>query len=105
MRIASRVVGFALALAGLVFLVLSVFLLLGRPESVLAEPVLGMRVRSDLAFVVVGVGFILAGWYFRVLDVDKLDQVDDQPASRFAPYFLAHRRELKLIAQVGLAIS
>jgi hypothetical protein len=106
MRIASRVVGVALALAGLVFLVLSVVILVTfHPESVLEEPQLGRRLTGGLSGMVVGVGFILAGWYFFRLDVDKLDQVNDQRASRFAPYFLAHRRELKLIAQIGLVIS
>jgi hypothetical protein len=105
MRIASRVVGVALALAGLVFLSLSVFLLLARPESVLADPGLGRRARTDLPVLVLGVGFILAGWYFFRLDVDKLDEVGDQPASRFAPFLLAHRRALSVIALVGFAIS
>ncbi len=106
MRIASRVVGVVLALAGLLFLGLSVVILVTfHPESVLETPELGRRLTGGLTGMVVGVGFILAGWYFFRLDVDKLDEADDRPASRFAPYFLAHRRELKLIAQVGLAIS
>ena len=106
MRIASRVVGVALALSGFVFLGLSVLILVTfHPESVLETPQLGRRLTGGLTGMVVGVGFILAGWYFFRLDVDKLDEADDRPASRFAPYFLAHRRELKLIAQAGLAIS
>ncbi len=52
---------------------------------------------------VAGVGFILAGRSFLKLDVDKID--GPQPASRFAPFFVAHRRELKIIAQAGLLIS
>jgi len=106
MRIASRVVGVVLALAGLVFLGLSFLILVTfHPESVLETPQLRSRLTGGLSGMVVGIGFILAGWYFFRLDVHKLDEVDDRPASRFAPYFLAHRRELKLIAQVGLAVS
>jgi hypothetical protein len=40
--------------------------------------------------------------FFR-LDLDKLDEAW-HPA-RFAPFFIAHRRELKIIAQAGFAIS
>jgi hypothetical protein len=106
MRVASRIVGVVLALAGLVFLGLSVLLLFTfHPESVLEGPGLGRRMTSALPAVVFGGGFILAGWYFIRLDVDRLDEVDDQPASRFARYLLAHRRELKFIAQAGLVIS
>lgn len=106
MRVASRIVGVVLALAGLVFLGLSIALLIWfRPESVLEGPGWGKRATGGFFGVALSVGFILAGWYFLRLDVDKLDDVDDRPASRFAPYFLAHRRELTVIAQAGLAIS
>jgi hypothetical protein len=94
-----------MALAGLAFLLIFLSIVLVGPESVLAEPDLGRRVWRGLPLMVVGIGFILAGWYFFRLDVDKLDEEGDQPASRFAPYFLAHRRDLKVVAQVGLAIS
>jgi hypothetical protein len=100
-------VGIVLALAGLVFLGLSVLLPFKfRPESVLEAPPFGRPVWTGALFgVVLGVGFILAGWYFLRLDVDGLDEKQDQPASRFALFFLAHRRELKVIAQAGLVIS
>jgi hypothetical protein len=104
-RVASRIIGVALALAGLVFLGLSVSLLLARPDSVLEDPELGRRALSELPFVVVGVGFLLAGWYFLRLDVDQIDDAQDRPASRFAPFLLAHRGALRIIALVGLAIS
>jgi hypothetical protein len=50
-------------------------------------------------------GFTLAGRYFLKLDIDRLDEPRDLPASRFTAYFIAHRRELKIVAQAGLAIS
>src|SRR5580698_10286208 len=106
MRIASRVVGVVLALTGLVFLGLSVVILVAfHPESVLEGPQVDRRLTGGLPGMVFGVGLILAGWYFFRLDVDKLGEVADQPTSRFATHFLAHRRELKLIAQAGLGIS
>jgi hypothetical protein len=105
-RVASRIVGVVLVLAGLVFVVGSVFVLVSlRPESVLQGLQLGRRLTAGLPVIVVGLGFILAGWYFLRLDVDKVDEAEDQPASRFAPLLLAHRRELRVIALVGLAIS
>jgi hypothetical protein len=42
---------------------------------------------------------------FPRLDVDEPDEAHDRPGSRFAPFFLAHRREFKVIAQIGLVIS
>ena len=53
----------------------------------------------------VGIGCLLAARYFLKLDVDALADTGDRPASRFALYFIAHRRELRLIALVGFAIS
>jgi len=85
-----------LALAGHGFVVISVVLLvMYRPQSVLQGPSLGGRITTEIAFLVIGVGFILAGWHFFRLDVDKPDEVQDRPPSRFAPYFIAHRHELK----------
>jgi hypothetical protein len=39
------------------------------------------------------------------VDVDALDETPEPPAWRFAGYFIAHRRELKIIAQVGFVVS
>ncbi|HTC32659.1 MAG TPA: hypothetical protein VK724_04780 [Bryobacteraceae bacterium] len=104
MRIASWIVGALLAITGLVFISFAVvFLVTFRPESVLAGPQWGKRLTGGLPALVVGIGFILAGWYFFRLDLDNLDEV--WHPSRFAPFFIAHRRELKFIAQVGLVIS
>ncbi len=106
MRVASRVVGAVLALAGLVFVGLSVFLLIAyRPESVLEESDWVKHVTGGLFVAALGVGLILEGWHFLRLDVHKPDEAHDPPDSRFAPYFLAHRREFKVIAQIGLVIS
>jgi|SRR5665213_2906474 len=106
MGVASRIIGIVLALAGLIFVCLSIlFLFQLRPQSVLAGPASGRPAWTGAAFAaVLGVVLLLAGWHYFKLDVDALDDTQDQP-TRFALYFQAHRRELKLIAQVGLAIS
>jgi hypothetical protein len=108
MRVASRIIGVALALAGITFFVVSFFIVTGRfdRKSVLdaSGPDKTIWIAGSFA-AVVGVGFILAGRYFSKLDVDAVDESQDRPPSRFATYFLAHRRELKLVAHVGLAIS
>jgi TRAP-type C4-dicarboxylate transport system permease small subunit len=106
-RVASRVVGVVLVLAGLVFLGLSVFIVAGGFDrrSVLAEygPDRTAWVAGSFT-VALCIFFLLAGWYYLKLDVDQIDDAP-QRASRFAPYFLAHRRELRIIALVGLAVS
>ena len=108
MRIASRIVGIVLALAGLAFLALPFVIVTGGfdRKSVLADsgPDRTAWIAGSIC-AILGVGFILAGTYFFRLDVDALDEAQKPPASRFAPYFAAHRRELKLIAQAGLVIS
>jgi len=107
-RLASRMVGVVLVFAGLVFLGLFVFLAFNfRPDSVLEAPMFFGRPvwTGELFGVVLGIGLILAGWHFLRLDVDGLDEVEGRPTSRFAPFLLAHRRELKVIAQIGLVIS
>ncbi len=105
MRVASRIIGVALALTGLIFVSLGILLFLFRPQSVLAGPAFGRPAWTGAAFAaVLGVGFLLAGWHYFKLDVDALDETHDQP-TRFAAYFQAHRRELKFIAQVGFTIS
>src|SRR5580658_10518846 len=106
MRIASRIVGVLLALAGLAFLVLFVFLVtfgFGR-QSVLLGPDRSSWITGSV-LMVAGVGFILAGRNFLKLDVDEVGGAREQPASRFARFFIAHRPELKVVAQAGLVIS
>ena len=108
MRVASRIIGVALALAGLVFLGLSVFIVAGGFDrrSVLVES--GPDRTGWISGAItaaLGVFFLLAGWHYLKLDVDQIDDANNQPASRFAPYFISHRREFKLIAQIGLVIS
>jgi hypothetical protein len=100
MRLASRVVGVVLVLAGTGFVAL--------PGYVFAIGQWGSGAASWIlcAFLVgAGIGCLLAGRYFLRLDFSEPDEAHDQPASRFAPYFLAHRRELKVIAQIGLVMS
>src|ERR1700728_4985159 len=100
MRIASRVVGVVLVLTGLGFVALSGYVFaIGRWRSDAAIWIL------CACLVSAGVGCVLAGRYFLRLDFNEPEDAQVRPASRFAPYFLAHRRELKLIAQVGFAIS
>jgi hypothetical protein len=103
MRVASRVIGIVLALAGLIFVSFSIlFLLQFRPQSVLAGPRFGRPAWTGAAFAaVLGVGLLLAGWYYFTLDLDALDDIEERPASRFALYLIAHGSELKLIALVG----
>jgi hypothetical protein len=107
MRVASRVIGIVLALAGLIFVSFSIlFLLQFRPQSVLAGPRFGRPAWTGAAFAaVLGVGLLLAGWYYFTLDLDALDDIEERPASRFALYLIAHGSELKLIALVGFTIS
>jgi hypothetical protein len=100
MRTASRIVGVVLVLAGTGFVALPGYVFaIGQWSS-------GAAIWILCAFLVAaGIGYLLAGRYFLRLDVDEPDEVEHQPASRFAPYLLAHRRELKFTAQAGLAIS
>jgi hypothetical protein len=91
-RVASRIVGVVLAIAGLVFVGLSALLLFTSWTGAMFGVVLGN-------------GLILTGWYFFRLDVDKPDEEQDWPASRFAPFLLAHRSAFRITALVGLAIS
>jgi hypothetical protein len=108
MRIASPVLGIVLAMAGAVLLALSVFVVAGGFDrrSVLVEsgPDRNSWIAGSvpLAF---GVVLILAGRYFFRLDLDAFDETRGWPASRFAPYWLAHLPELKFTARAGFVIS
>ncbi len=108
MRIASRVIGIALALAGVAFFVVSFFIVTSGfdRKSVLVDtrPDRTEWITGALS-AAFGVGFILAGRYYLKLNVHELDQVQERPASRLAPYFIKSRRALKIIAQAGLVIS
>ncbi len=98
MRVASRVIGVVLALTGLGFI--------GLPAYVYA---LGQESSDAVSWIIVtvavGVGCLLAARHFLKLDVNALDDTEVRPASRFATYLISHRRELRLIALVGFAIS
>jgi hypothetical protein len=105
MRVASRVVGIVLALVGLIFVSLGALLLfLFHPQSVLTGSAFGRPALTGPAWAV-GLGLLLLGWYYFKLDIDAPDKTQERPASRFAPYLLAHRRELRIIALIGLMIS
>jgi len=108
MRVASRVLGFVLALAGVGFFVASFFVVTSGfdRKSVFVESGPDRTVWSAGALsAAFGVGFLLAGGYFLKLNVNELDETQEQPPSRFAPYFLAYRREFQVIAQTGFVIS
>lgn len=73
-----------------------------------------MRIASRVVGVVLafaGLGFVaLPGYVFAIGQWSSgaaiwSDDKQVQSASRFVPYFLAHRRELRVIALVGLAVS
>jgi|HubBroStandDraft_5_1064220.scaffolds.fasta_scaffold161027_2 hypothetical protein len=100
LRAASRIVGVVMALAGLGFVALPGYVFaIGQWSSGAAMWIL------CAFFVGAGIGCLLAAWYFLRLDVDEAEDTQVQPTSRFAPHVLTHRREFKVIAQIGLVIS
>jgi hypothetical protein len=72
MRVASRVIGIVLALAGLIFVCLGILLLfLFHPQSVLAGSAFGRPVWTGPALAVgLGFGLLFLGWYDFRLDMD-----------------------------------
>jgi hypothetical protein len=107
MRVASRVVGALLALAGLVFLALFVFMVtLGFDRgSVLVETSHRTTWIAGSFTAALGVALVLAGRHYYTLDVDRLDEEPVRSPWRFAPYVQKYRHQLRTIAQVGLVIS
>jgi hypothetical protein len=108
MRIASRVIGVALALAGIAFFVVSFFIVTGGFDrrSVLVDsgPDRTEWIAGSFS-AALGAGFILAGLYYLKFNVHELDQAQERPASRLASYLANHRRALKVVAQAGLVVS
>jgi MFS family permease len=109
-RIASRVIGIALALAGLAFFVVSFSIVTGAfdRKSVLLDSGPGPDRTVWIAGAIsaaLGLGCLLAGWYFLKVNVDEIDEERERPVSRFAPFFVARRRELTIIALLGLVAS
>jgi hypothetical protein len=107
MRVASRIVGALLALAGLAFLALFVFVVtLGFDRgSVLIEASHRTTWIAGSFATALSIAFLLAGRYYFMLDVEKPDEEPVRSPWRFAPYVQAYRHQLKTIALVGLVIS
>ena len=101
MRVASRIIGGLLVLCGLGFFAGLVWLI---ASGSIRETVAWFVAAFFLAG---GLGLLLAGRYYLRLDIDTLDDDEQlpQPVWRYAPYFVAHRRELKVLAQIGLVVS
>lgn len=104
MRIASRVIGVVLALAGIAFFTLGVLLLMGPfdRKSVLETPA-PIEWAASGFFAAIGIGLILGGWYYLRMDTEGGDS--SRPPSRVDKYVFAHRREFGVLAQAGVAIS
>jgi len=95
MRVASRVIGSILLFCGVCFLGLPILLVVTNTDSWL----------GGLFFVAVGVGLLLAGRYYLRLNVDAPDEEEEPQAQRFALFVTARRRELSVVALVGLVVS
>ena len=99
MRVASRVIGALLVIGGF-----GPFAILGYVT--LKEGWQGATVATWAAialFLAAGIGLTLGGKYYLRLDPDAPDEVE--PASAPTEFLVIHRRQLKVIAQVGLALS
>lgn len=98
-------VGVLFALAGLGFFAVFVAAILFGPErrSVLLPPDRSVWIAGFVSLAV-SVVCILTARYFFKLDVNAPDELPVR-SSRFDPFFIAHRRELKMVARIGLAIS
>src|SRR5579863_8846154 len=100
MRVASRTIGGLLVLCGLGFFAGLVWLV---ASGSIRETVAWFVAAFFLAG---GLGLLLAGRYYLRLDVDALDdEQPPRPAWRYARYFVAHRRELRVLAQIGRVVS
>lgn len=94
MRIASRIIGGLLILAGLGFAGLGILLIVIKAVGWLGA----------LFPVAIGVGLLFAGRYYWRLDTDALE--DEEPPPRpVSPFVAAHRRELSVAACAGLVLS
>jgi hypothetical protein len=108
MQIASRALGTVLALAGLVFLALSVFVVVGGFDRkyVLIEPGPDRTVWIAGAFsAALGVALVLTGRYLLRLKTAELDEAQGRPARGVGLHLIGHRHGLKIGAQVGFVIS
>jgi len=98
-------VGVLFALVGLSFFALFIAAVVYGPEppSVLLPRDRSVWIAGLVSFIV-SVVCILSARYFFKLDVNAPDDLQDR-SSRFDPFIIAHRRELKRVAQIGVAIS
>ena len=97
--------GVLFALVGLCFFAVFVAAILFGPErrSVLLPPDRSVWI-AGLVSLAASVVCIFAAKYFFTLDVNAPDELPVR-SSRFDPFFIAHRSELKIVAQIGFAIS
>jgi hypothetical protein len=96
MRLASRIIGVLLVIAGLGF-----FAALGY--GALTEGWRGATVGLLAFFLAAGAGLLLGGRYYLRVDPETPDEVES--ASTPTLFLITHRRELKVLAQVGLVLS
>jgi hypothetical protein len=97
-RITVKVIGIFSALFGVLLLSLFPFTL----GNAIRTSDNGAALASGI-MVVLGLGFIFAGRHFFHADPSVEDPIP--PASNFSRYLTRHRRDLKMIAQIGFALS
>ncbi len=99
MRLASRVIGILLVISAL-----GCFAILGYVTVTEARHGATVAIWvGNALFLAAGVGLILGGRYYLRLDPDAPEQV--RPASPPTEFLVIHRRQINLLAQVGLALS
>jgi hypothetical protein len=98
MRIVNRTLGVFFALCGVFVLCVFPFRLGGAIRtSDNAEIV------ASCILAVIGIGFLFAGRYYVQSDPDAKDA--PRPASKLSHFLVDHRRNLKVLAQAGFALS
>ena len=99
MRLASRIIGSVLIACGLGFFVICVYATLSEERGQPAAPVWV----GQALFIVVGTVLVLLGRSYLRYRPDAEEQ--DQPASHATELLIVHRERLKVLAQIGFALS